>query len=130
MMTGSNTIMPTVAAPKRPAATVRSVSVEPVATVGGNDAPASGKTLPARPRPEITATADVEKAVQQLNELARESRRGLRFRVDEGSGRTVITVLNASTDEIVRQIPSEEILAIARAVRHAQLSASLIDERA
>jgi flagellar protein FlaG len=34
--------------------------------------------------------------------------------VDEVSGRTVITVINASTAEIVRQIPSEEVLALAR----------------
>jgi flagellar protein FlaG len=39
----------------------------------------------------------------------------LHFRVDEQSGRTVITVVNTATAEIVRQIPAEEVLAVVRA---------------
>ncbi len=62
------------------------------------------------PKPK---TLDVAKAVERLNELSSGSRRNLRFRVDESSGRTIITVINAVTKEIVRQIPPEELLAIA-----------------
>jgi flagellar protein FlaG len=50
----------------------------------------------------------------------------LSFRVDESSGRTVITVLDATTREIVRQIPSEEVLALARAI---ETSGALLDTR-
>jgi len=59
-------------------------------------------------------TLDVAKAIERINELSRGSRRDLRFRVDESSGRTIITVINAVTKEIVRQIPPEELLAIAQ----------------
>ena len=68
-----------------------------------------GTNLPV-PKPK---TLDVAKAVERLNELSSGSRRNLRFRVDESSGRTIITVINAVTKEIVRQIPPEELLAIA-----------------
>jgi flagellar protein FlaG len=71
---------------------------------GGNDLP------PAEPVPQV----DVGRAVEQLNQLARGSKRSLRFTVDEHSGRTVITVINAATAEVVRQIPPEEALALAR----------------
>jgi flagellar protein FlaG len=64
------------------------------------------------PEPE---TLDVAKAVERLNELSQSARRNLHFRVDEQSGRTVITVVNTATAEIVRQIPAEEVLAVARA---------------
>jgi len=52
--------------------------------------------------------------VERLNELMASRRRSLRFEVDQGSGRTVITVINESTKEIVRQIPPEELLQIAQ----------------
>lgn len=79
------------------------------ATTGKFLAP-TGDSLPARALMEL----DVEGAVQRLNELSKDSRRNLHFRLDEQSGRTIITVINASTQEIVRQIPSEEALALVR----------------
>lgn len=84
---------------------------------GGKAAPASGNNLPDESRPPEAARLDIERAIERIEELARSSRRGLRFAVDEGSGRTVITVINAATNEIVRQIPADEVLAIARALR-------------
>lgn len=70
--------------------------------------------------------ADVERALQRLTELMSETQRSLRFRVDEASGRTVITVLDAETNEIVRQIPSPEALAVAR---HLERLGALLDAR-
>jgi flagellar protein FlaG len=40
--------------------------------------------------------------------------RYLEFQVDEQSGRTVVTVKDRNTGEVIRQIPSEEILRLAR----------------
>lgn len=40
--------------------------------------------------------------------------RNLEFRVDEATGHTVITVRDASTGDVIRQIPNEEALAIAQ----------------
>jgi flagellar protein FlaG len=77
--------------------------------ISGNPASA-GKELPA-PEPKAP---DAAEAAQRLNELSGSTRRNLQFRVDESSGRTIITVINATTKEVVRQIPSEEVLAIAR----------------
>ena len=73
---------------------------------------ATGETRPPeRPAP---AAADVTKAIERLSEFVQSSQRSLRFRVDDFSGRTVITVVNSATDEVIRQIPAEEILALAR----------------
>jgi flagellar protein FlaG len=58
-----------------------------------------------------------------------ENRRALRFQVDESSGDMVITVLNPETGEIVRQIPSPEVLAMARWLDGNDLGA-LLQERA
>jgi flagellar protein FlaG len=91
----------------------------------GKKGAVAGQDLP--PRREIAMPAeDIEDTVRRLNELMAERDRSLSFRVDEASGRTVITVLDATTHEIVRQIPSEEVLALARAVEEAGV---LLDAR-
>lgn len=70
------------------------------------------------------SAADVERAIQRLSELISETQRSLRFQVDELSGRTVITVLDAETKEVVRQIPSPELLAV---MRHLERFGALLD---
>jgi len=70
--------------------------------------------------------ADVERAVARLTELMSETQRSLHFQVDEISGRTVITVLDAETKEVVRQIPPPEFLAV---VRHLERIGALLDIR-
>jgi flagellar protein FlaG len=52
--------------------------------------------------------------VEELNQNAQSIRRSLRFDVDDDTGITVITVRDRETDEVIRQIPSEELLALAR----------------
>jgi flagellar protein FlaG len=79
---------------------------------GKSSAP-SGEELPVPRPPPAPPVFDVDRAVERLNELMSSRKRSLRFDVDAGSGRTVITVINASTNEIVRQIPPEELLQIA-----------------
>ena len=73
--------------------------------------PASGKELPAAVKIE---QIDLSEVAERLNQLMRSNQRNLRVQFDESSGYTVITVLNVETNEIVRQIPSDEVLALAR----------------
>ncbi len=40
-------------------------------------------------------------------------RKGLAFKVDEKSGQAVVTVLDKDTGDVIRQMPSEEALALA-----------------
>ncbi len=86
----------------------------------------SGQPLPPN-RPAI-APVDISKVADRLNDFMQNSQRSLRFRVDDPSGRTVITVVNATTDEVIRQIPSEEVLAIAD--RLDNFAGSLVDATA
>lgn len=90
----------------------------------GNDPQVAGKDLPVAELAELAV--DVERAVQRLNELMSESQRSLRFQVDKISGRTVITVLDSETKQVVRQIPSPEWLEV---VRRLEQAGALLDER-
>ena len=76
----------------------------------------SGDVIPAtgnNPPPERSA-ADLKLAVEQINRYLADSKRNLVFSVDEGSGRTVIRVINPETSEVIREIPPEETLVLAR----------------
>ena len=101
-------------------------------TAGPPPAPASGMLPPdgkASPPPATQELhIDVENSRAALERFARTVRRELEFRVDEESGRTIITVRNKETGEIVRQIPAEEVLAMAHAV--AEGGAVLLDSTA
>jgi len=55
----------------------------------------------------------LEAAVSKLKEYADTQKRQLNFSIDEVSEQTVIKVFNASSGELVRQIPSEEALKLA-----------------
>lgn len=127
-MVANSTLVTTVPArtPVPPtASTARSKAVPAANAAPGNNASASGQDLPVR-RPAEMPAHDIEDIVRRLNELMAERERSLSFRVDEASGRTVITVLDATTHEVVRQIPSEEALVLARAVEKA---GALLDAR-
>jgi len=52
----------------------------------------------------------LEEVVSGLNDLVHELHRELQFSIDEDSGETVIKVIDRATDEVVRQIPGEEVM--------------------
>jgi len=57
---------------------------------------------------------DVMLAVEDLNNYVQNIGRQLKFNVDDDTGRLVVSVLDSETQELIRQIPSEEIMTIAR----------------
>jgi uncharacterized FlaG/YvyC family protein len=59
----------------------------------------------------------VQAAVAQLNAFMRSSDRSIEFAVDAASGLTVVNVRDSDTGETIRQIPSDEVIRIARQLR-------------
>lgn len=72
----------------------------------------------------LTAGAEqkqqVEAAVEAVKEFIRPMASNLAFEMDDDSGRTVIRITEASSGELIRQIPSEEMLDIAKALDRLQ----------
>lgn len=104
---------------------IRSVA-GPAATAGRPESQATGKALPrglpggGEKLPEEAAPAPtperVQQAVQQIQSYLNDSQRQLQFQVDDASGRTIVRVVNPETNEVIRQIPGEEMLKLARAI--------------
>lgn len=65
------------------------------------------------PIPEKKKEA-VQEIVQNLNETIKNLGRNVKFSVDEKTGHSVIQVLHSETGKLIRQIPSEEFLAISQ----------------
>ena len=82
----------------------------------GKALPESGQKLPPEARAGARLPQQVEQAVQQIQSYLNDSQRQLQFQVDSGSGRTIVRVVNPETQELIRQIPSEEMLKLARAI--------------
>lgn len=51
-------------------------------------------------------------AVSEMNEFVQSIQRELQFTVDEDSGRTVVKVIDKSTNEVIRQVPPEDLMAM------------------
>lgn len=75
--------------------------------------PDSGKTLPPEETEKVTQEK-ISEAVSNLNDYVQAIRRELKFSIDEDSGRTVITVVDSETKEVIRQIPPEEVLSLSQ----------------
>jgi len=56
----------------------------------------------------------LEKVVSQLNAYIQNTQRDVDFSVDDATGRVVVRVIDSESEEVIRQIPSEEMLAISR----------------
>ena len=59
-------------------------------------------------------------ALERVNDMLRPMARGLTFDRDRETGETVVRVVDTHTNEVLRQIPSEDALAIARALDRLQ----------
>ncbi len=76
--------------------------------------PDDGKELPQKAEKAEMKSEDLEDVVRDLNQHIQQIQRELQFSVDKDSGRTVITVMDKETQEVIRKIPGEEALHFAR----------------
>ena len=119
----NNQVMPNA---RNSAAAVGSVKTNSLQSSAENKrqdvAAVTGTTLPPEVTQEKASTQEVsaekvKEVVEQLNKHAQAINRDLLFSVDDDSGRTVIKVVNSDTAELVRQIPSEEVLRLSETIR-------------
>ncbi len=93
----------------------------------------SGKELPllndparAARREQVAAQSrqHVEQAIAHLNDYVQSMQRDLHFSLDEASGKAVVRVIDRSTQEVVRQIPGDVALQLARNLKSNQAQSS------
>lgn len=93
---------------------------------------ANGKDLPLEHESDKARSADhtsqIEQVVDQLNDYVQNIQRDLHFSIDDNTGRTVIKVVDSQSEEVIRQIPPEEALVLARHLERAGEGAIVREE--
>jgi flagellar protein FlaG len=70
----------------------------------------------------------IAKAAEDIQNFVNDMGRNLNFSIDETTGYNVVRVVNPETNELIRQLPSEELLKIARNMR--DLGNVLVNQKA
>ena len=65
--------------------------------------------------PQLTKR-EVSETVEEMNRFLQNMQRNLSFTVDEQSGESIILVKDSESDEIIRQIPSEELVVLRKKI--------------
>jgi flagellar protein FlaG len=74
---------------------------------------------------EVSAE-QMKAAVLQLSEILQTNNRQLSFSVDEDSNKQVVKVTDVVTGEMIRQIPTEEVLKLSERLQDLQLDAGTV----
>lgn len=116
------------------ASVMQSVGTPPQALQTKSDAEVVSKVAAAEIKPSgINETSRptreaVAKAAADLQEFVKSMGRNLNFSVDETTGYHIVRVVNPDTGELIRQLPSEELLKVARDFQ--RLNNVLVSQRA
>lgn len=108
--------------PERVSQPVRT-DAEVVAKAASTEFKPSGVNEAAQPTREVVA-----KAAQQIQSFVQSMGRNLSFSVDSTTGYHIVRVTNPQTGEVVRQLPTEELIRIAQSFE--QLNAALVHQKA
>ncbi len=93
----------------------RGEPVKPPDPVGAVNPAPDSRARPAAGRdPTPPSHGELTSAVNELNNAVQNSQRAIQFSVDDQSGDVIIKVVDAETEEIIRQIPPEEVVRLAR----------------
>jgi len=65
-------------------------------------------------------TGRLRQAVESINRQLIESSKNVRFSIDEDTGDVIVRVVDSETDQVIRQIPSEEAIAISQSIERLQ----------
>lgn len=71
------------------------------------------KPAVAQEKPIAPSSEQLDAAVSKLNDYVQNVQRTLSFSVDKDTGMTVVKVIDTQTNELVRQIPAENVLKLA-----------------
>ncbi|MGI9258909.1 MAG: flagellar protein FlaG [Gammaproteobacteria bacterium] len=99
--------------------TIASALAKPAAKLNdaGNIASTSGEALPPRETRPAIQQVDFTRIVRQLDAFVEGTQRTLQFTEDAATGKMVMTVVNPETKEVIRQVPADELLALAQSLQ-------------
>ena len=104
----------------RKAAQVLTDQPESVKSLAGSSVAQTNTEPKEDAKSPATMMEDIIKQAQELQEMSQLKGWAVNFRIDNDLDKTVITVVDSETQQMIRQIPSEELLNISRRVQSMQ----------
>lgn len=92
------------------------VPTQTSAAVAAVDQSQSGSTAADATKKQKVDEKEVGSAVSKLNDTAKLFNTQLQFSVDPSTGRSIVKVTDSSTNEVIRQIPAEDVLRLSKAL--------------
>ncbi|MEH6651604.1 MAG: flagellar protein FlaG [Motiliproteus sp.] len=87
-------------------------SVDPQNTIKQVDAAAKAEASAGSVEQAQVSAEKLQASIEQLNQFMKEGQRSLAFTVDKSADEVVVKITDRDTNELIRQIPTEEALAI------------------
>lgn len=109
----------------------RQAAMQAKSPIAGESATAAASNRQAQINDEKrqdTNREDVDNAVKKIAEFVAPNQSDINFSVDESSGIRVVKIIDRNSSEVIRQMPSEEAVALARALD--KLQGLLIKDKA
>jgi flagellar protein FlaG len=78
--------------------------------------PGAEPMVPASPATRAADSRAIDEAVKSANAAVRQMNTSLTFQTDDSSGRLVVRVIDSETQKVLRQMPSEEMLSLSKAI--------------
>lgn len=83
------------------------------ATTGASSKPVDQSQAAKQP----VSQSALNEAIKSINEFVSPvASNSIQFSIDDDTGRTIVKVIDKETDEVIRQIPNEEVIAISKAL--------------
>lgn len=106
------------------------VAVAPPQTHAAQVEPAVSSDAAPQATQQSPSQAQLQSAVDSINKSLKQQNSNLEFSIDSDTKKTVIKVVEATTGDVIRQFPSEEVLAISRAIDQMQQLGVLLRQQA
>jgi flagellar protein FlaG len=82
----------------------------------GHDMPRPVADVPKQVMQQQPTPVQLKDAVNVINQVLRQANHSLEFSVDASTKIAVVKLIDTGSGELIRQIPSEEMLAVARSI--------------
>jgi flagellar protein FlaG len=90
------------------------VVVKTAGAAGVDAAQQQAATAANTPASDSASKEQLREAMNKVSSYMQNVQRNLNFSIDDSTGQTVVKVIDAESEEVIRQFPSEEMLALAR----------------
>lgn len=94
----------------------RFISNDAPAVVVDTPAPAVVANTQTKSTPQLPSPEQLKNAVESLNKAMQQSNLSLEFSVDPNTKTPVVKMMDSESGKVIRQYPSEEVLAIAQSI--------------